>query len=117
VEVFDADSWIQDSKNQETAKLDMELLQQKALEMVVDLEGEEENEIGTEAMLMRLARQLRYQIATREPFVSKGETASLQVATLWGAKGVTADHVYILGLCEEAIPGKRKEGASGSCVG
>ena len=31
------------------------------------------------------------------------------MATLWGAKGVTADHVYILGVCEEAIPGERRE--------
>lgn len=26
-----------------------------------------------------------------------------------GAKGVTADHVYVIGLCEEAIPGTRRE--------
>ena len=37
------------------------------------------------------------------------ETADLQVATLWGAKGVTAEHVYVLVLCDEAIPGSRRE--------
>jgi superfamily I DNA/RNA helicase len=31
------------------------------------------------------------------------------VATLWGAKGVTAEHVYILGVCEEGIPGERRD--------
>lgn len=35
--------------------------------------------------------------------------ARLQVATLWGAKGVTADHVYMLGVCGETIPGTRKD--------
>ena len=29
--------------------------------------------------------------------------------TLWGAKGVTADHVYVIGLCKEAIPGSRRD--------
>ena len=38
-----------------------------------------------------LARRLRYQIATREPFVP-GESADIQVSTLWGAKGVTAQN-------------------------
>jgi superfamily I DNA/RNA helicase len=58
--------------------------------------------------LREVARRLRYQIATREPFVPD-ETADIQVATLWGAKGVTADHVYAIGLCDEAIPGTRRE--------
>jgi superfamily I DNA/RNA helicase len=38
-----------------------------------------------------------------------GESSDLQVATLWGAKGVTAEHVYILGACGEALPGQRRE--------
>jgi superfamily I DNA/RNA helicase len=28
---------------------------------------------------------------------------------LWGAKGVTAEHVYLLGVCREAIPGERRD--------
>jgi len=51
---------------------------------------------------------LRYQIATRDPFATD-ETPDIQVATFWGAKGVTAEHVYILGLCDEAIPGTKRE--------
>jgi len=31
------------------------------------------------------------------------------VTTLWGAKGVTAEHVYILGVCKEALPGQRRD--------
>ncbi len=38
----------------------------------------------------------------------------LEIATLWGAKGVTADHVYILGLCAEALPGERKDDYPGT---
>ena len=29
--------------------------------------------------------------------------------TLWGAKGVTAEHVYLLGVCKEALPGERRD--------
>ncbi|OFV91745.1 MAG: hypothetical protein A3G76_14405 [Acidobacteria bacterium RIFCSPLOWO2_12_FULL_65_11] len=28
---------------------------------------------------------------------------------MWGAKGVTAEHVYLLGTCDEAIPGRRRD--------
>ena len=53
-----------------------------------------------------MARQLRYSIATREPLATESESR-LKVTTLWGAKGLTAHHVYVLGLCREAIPGVR----------
>jgi hypothetical protein len=58
--------------------------------------------------LRETASRLRQQIATREPIADDGED-QLQVATLWGGKGVTADHVYILGVCQKAIPGERRE--------
>jgi hypothetical protein len=51
---------------------------------------------------------VRHQIATNET-LDTGEQTNLQVATLWGAKGVTAEHVYILGVCNEALPGERRE--------
>ena len=56
----------------------------------------------------RVAERLRHQIATNEPLAT-GEPSNLQVATLWGAKGVTAEHVYILGVCQEALPGERRK--------
>ena len=58
--------------------------------------------------LREIARRLRQQIATRETN-AENDATQLQVATLWGAKGVTAEHVYILGVCEEGIPGERRE--------
>ena len=70
-------------------------------------------ESTAQGQLKEVARRLRYQIATREPFVPD-ETSDLQVATLWGAKGVTADHVYVIGLCKEAIPGIRHEAYPGT---
>ena len=45
---------------------------------------------------------------TREEFVEE-TPCDIKVATLWGAKGITADHVYILGVCKETIPGARRE--------
>ncbi len=106
--VFARDFWIEDSTENDTANLDMELMRRKALEMAQDL-GEQENEHPAAAILKGIAQRIRHQIAKREPFASKKEAATLHVATLWGAKGVTADHVYILGLCQEAIPGTRPE--------
>ncbi|HWW82912.1 MAG TPA: 3'-5' exonuclease, partial [Vicinamibacterales bacterium] len=47
-------------------------------------------------------------MGTREPFVAD-QTADLQVTTLSGAKGITAEHVYVLGMCQEAIPGARRD--------
>lgn len=107
-EIFKADRWVTSKTvDAETARLDMELCLAKALAM---LEEQKEAKPKRRAAfwLREVARRLRYQIATREPFVSD-ETADLQVATLWGAKGVTAEHVYVLGLCDEAIPGARRE--------
>lgn len=107
-EVFKADRWVTDKTvDAETAKLDMELCAAKALAM---LDEQKKAKPGGSASrwLREVAQRLRYQIATREPFVPD-ETADLQVATLWGAKGVTAEHVYVLGLCDEAIPGTRRD--------
>ena len=64
-------------------------------------------------LLRQVARQLRYRIATRKPFVTS-EDAMLKVTTLWSAKGLTADHVYVLGLCKETIPGLRRESYPGT---
>jgi superfamily I DNA/RNA helicase len=58
--------------------------------------------------LRRVAERLRHQIATNEP-LETGEPSSLQVTTLWGAKGVTAEHICIIGACKEALPGARRD--------
>lgn len=50
--------------------------------------------------------KLRHRIATREPL---GEIQlnqpGVKIVTLWGAKGLTSDYVYIMGLVDEALPG------------
>lgn len=86
----------------------MGICRTKAMAMLSEakaVKGKEKTPMGH---LQGVAVQLRYQIATREPFVPE-EVSHAQVATLWGAKGTTADHVYILGLCDEAIPGTRRD--------
>lgn len=106
-EIFEANRWsVDQSPDPETARLDMELALAKACDICQELQSDNLDSTAQE-QLKEVARRLRYQIATREPFVPD-ETSDLQVATLWGAKGVTADHVYVIGLCEEAIPGTRR---------
>lgn len=102
--IFSVPFWGADGS--EAARLDMELLHAKAIAIIDELAGPGPMS-ETETQLRELAHRLRYMIATREPFESD-ESHDLQVATLWGAKGVTAHHVYILGLCGEAMPGERR---------
>ena len=107
-EIFDTSRWGADQlPDRKTAELDMELLLTKACDICQELQRNNLHST-VQAQLKAVARRLRYQIATREPFVPD-ESSDLQVATLWGAKGVTADHVYVIGLCKEAIPGTRRE--------
>lgn len=110
-EVFDVSLWgvaqQADSDIAEQARHDMKLARTKAHEICEELQTEHP-ESTTQQLLKEVARRLRYQIATREPFVPN-EGTELSVATLWGAKGITADHVYVIGLCDEAIPGEKRE--------
>ena len=106
-EVFDLSSWNEDALDDpETARLDMDLLRARTCEICQDVLIVEA-ESTTLKQLKEVAKRLRYHIATREPFVSVGKT-DLMVTTLWGAKGITANHVYVLGLCDEAIPGEMR---------
>jgi hypothetical protein len=110
-EIFNPASshWIGDqTEHPDPARLDMQLVLDKSRDMLAEQEIDEEQAADVNAQLRRVARRLRYQIATREPFVP-GESADIHVSTLWGAKGVTATHVYILGLCAETMPGTKRE--------
>ena len=107
--MFDVSKWTSSEHSDETAVVDMELLLQKAQDILL----EEDIALPGTERLRGVARRLRYQIATREP-LSSGETVDLQIATMWGAKGITAEHVYLLGACDEAIPGARREDYPGS---
>jgi superfamily I DNA/RNA helicase len=105
--VFAESPWLhKDNENPPPVRLDMATARTKALAILQDVRARHTNKPAA-FYLNETAKALRYQIATREPFVP-GEDVDIQVATLWGAKGVTADHVYILGLCDQAIPGKRR---------
>jgi superfamily I DNA/RNA helicase len=102
--IFDPEFWITaETVDAVTARLDLELVTQKA-RVILD----ETDAISPEERLRLVARRLRYQIATREPF-APDETVDLHVSTFWAGKGLTADHVYLLGLCDAAIPGTRRD--------
>jgi superfamily I DNA/RNA helicase len=106
--VFDDSQWdVSQSADAETATLDMELILSRTLDIYQEL-GDDDPQSTPQDRLRKTAQRLRHQIATREPF-APDEAADLQIATLWGAKGVTAEHVYVIGLCGEAIPGTRRE--------
>lgn len=107
-EIFDPAKWnVDQSEDSETARIDMEEILSKA-KNIYRVPQLEKNDLTTQERLKEVAIRLRYQIATREPLVPS-EQSDLQVTTLWGAKGVTADHVYVLGLCDEAMPGAPRD--------
>jgi len=107
--LFDPQHWIginYDEEKVDGATFDLKLLREKTSALLK--QEQERNPNGDAAQhLKRVAQRLRHQIATNEPLAT-GEPSNLQVATLWGAKGVTAEHVYILGACREALPGERR---------
>ena len=106
--VFASQFWPStDPEEARTAASDLEVLKVNALQCLSDIDQEEPG-LSREERLRKVVRQLRYSIATREPLTT-GTKAVLQITTLWGGKGLTADHVYVVGLCDEAIPGKRTD--------
>jgi len=106
--VFDDTVWVgQECEEPDTARIDLGLLKATTLSMVQERLERRPNVPSAEHLRV-VTRRLRYAVGTREEFVEEAP-CDIKVATLWGAKGVTADHVYILGVCKEAIPGKRRE--------
>ncbi len=101
--IFDPARW--SGRTKPSATIDFELVSNQSLEILSDLRASGQSDGAV--LLRELARRLRYLIATREPFEASAKH-DLQVTTLWGAKGVTAEHVYVLGLCDAALPGERK---------
>ena len=104
--VFESDRWISEEHYEELqpARIDMGNLLEKAKGIL----AENNADMTTIERLRMVAQGLRHHIATREPFSTSG-TPDIQVATLWGAKGITAEHVYLVGACHEAIPGRRRD--------
>jgi superfamily I DNA/RNA helicase len=106
--IFDADNWIgPEYLEPETARLDLALLRSTAVASVRE-RAEKHPERTASDHLRAVAEQLRYSVGIREQFLEE-IPCDVQVTTLWGAKGVTANHVYVLGLCREAIPGQKRE--------
>jgi superfamily I DNA/RNA helicase len=105
--LFNAGRWISGiTVDADEARIDLEITVNKTIE-IIDAILEEHPDITQSNLARRVAGVLRYQIATKEPFAPSGNP-DIQVSTLWGAKGVTADHVYVLGLFDEVIPGSRR---------
>lgn len=115
-EVFNAKSWgidqMADPETMRLATYDIEMARVRASDICQELQLMNP-ESTTEQCLKEVARRLRYEIATREP-MAIGGTTDLSISTLWGAKGITADHVYVIGLCGEAIPGKMRDDYPGT---
>jgi len=105
---FEPELWsVGNGDDKGTAAEDLTILRENALLIL----NEQDSSSGSNSrgdLLHKVARRLRYSIATREP-LSANSGAKVKVSTLWGAKGLTAHHVYVMGLCEEAIPGVRTE--------
>jgi len=101
--VLSADRWVSfNNARRSLAIADMDRLRAEALRLA-----------ETEALeLEALAQRLRFRIATREPL---GETGGVNIliVTLWGAKGLTADWVHIVGLIDEALPGVYDQDSTG----
>jgi superfamily I DNA/RNA helicase len=93
---------------------DIRILRTNARQILTELEATEDKPERND-LPRKVVRQLRYSIATREPLATESK-ARLKVTTLWGGKGLTAQHVYVLGLCKEAIPGIRSEEYPGTDV-
>jgi superfamily I DNA/RNA helicase len=106
--IFDSTLWITPTtEDSEMALADIDLAIEKATS-ILDETSIDKPAWGIDQLLHQVAGRLRYLIATREPF-EPSDDANILVSTLWGAKGVTADHVYVLGLCREALPGNRRD--------
>jgi len=94
-QVLDPDAWIASGDARAAlARADFLRIKKEALEALQE-----------ESSLSDIVKLLRYKIAAREPFGEDEETPGIQIVTLWGAKGLTADYVYLAGLCDEALPG------------
>lgn len=103
-DVFDPERWISyGGDGASLARADLHRLKVESLRLV-----EEDPNLGA------VARKLRYRIATREPLGEElGEGNAIRIVTMWGAKGLTSHHVYLLGLADEALPGRHDRDETG----
>src|SRR5207249_2294646 len=103
--VLDPDRWVDYANgNSEVAREDIDRLRREAHKI---LDDEEDVTIGS------LTNALRYRIATREPLGDPIDETAIRIVTLWGAKGLTAEYVYLVGLADEALPGPHDPESTG----
>ena len=101
----DPKRWVQENAaSAELARQDLNRLKTEAQRML----NETEPALG----LNDLVGSLRSRIATREP-IGQSADPQIEIVTLWGAKGLTADYVYVAGLCDEALPGPHDQNSTG----
>jgi superfamily I DNA/RNA helicase len=107
--IFNIAEWVEkDAPVYTVAATDMGLANEKVHALLAEIQASPKAPETALDQLRTAARSFRYDIAVREPFSTDG-AMDLQVTTLWSAKGVTADHVYVIGLTEQTIPGKRRD--------
>ena len=111
--IFDGIWWGSYQHLTEIDLLDLESLKNAALGLLADVEQSEPSSQDPGTLLRQTARSFRQQIAAREPFVT-ADRVDVPIHTLWGGKGLTADHVYMIGVCDEAIPGMYDESYPGT---
>jgi DNA helicase II / ATP-dependent DNA helicase PcrA len=106
--VFDADRWVDyEGAHADLARDDLQRLAKESHSIL---------EAMNEPSLQELVEHLRLRIATREP-LGRDEEPQIRIVTLWGAKGLTADFVYLVGLCDQALPGRYDPDTSGLSEG
>ena len=98
--IFDPERWkASQSQYPQLASDDIERMRLESLKIIDETEDIE---------MRALVNSLRARIAKREPLGIEGEP-DIKIVTLWGAKGLTADYVYVFGLCDDVLPGKFDE--------
>jgi DNA helicase-2/ATP-dependent DNA helicase PcrA len=103
--VLDPNKWVsQDEPPGALPRQDLDRLRGEALRML--------DEADAVMGLDELVARLRNRIASREP-IGLEESPDIKIVTLWGAKGLTADFTYLIGLCDEALPGRYDPDTSG----
>lgn len=101
--VLSGDRWIgRNDLRGDLARADIDRLRAEAIRLV------EAEKLEFPALVKRM----RYRIATREP-LGESEGINILIVTVWGAKGLTADWVHIVGLIDEALPGYYDEDSTG----
>lgn len=102
--VLDADRWVTDNTpSPDLAREDISRMRREADRALAET---------PELPLGDLVATLRSRIATREP-LGRDEEPAIRIVTLWGAKGLTADFVFLVGLCDEALPGAHDPDSTG----